>query len=120
MGQSGFLFTILQTNKRRSFVWNAGGQKTSGNKCATWNDWRGHSHGERQMKNTAELRNVLIQDLTLLRNGEINRAEARTRAYLAKNIIDTLKVEIASQAMLMDNYSPVLLSPPAPLRAVSK
>jgi len=65
------------------------------------------------MKNTAELRNALLRDLDDLRRGAITRSEARARAMLARNVIDTLKIEVASHAMNMSQYSPVLLQAPS-------
>lgn len=64
------------------------------------------------MKDTRDLRNTLIADLNALRNGEITRAEARARAQVARNIIDTLKIEVASYSMNVSTYQPVLLEKP--------
>jgi hypothetical protein len=61
------------------------------------------------MKTTSDLRNILIADLTALRNGNITRAEARARAQVARNILDTIKIEVASHAMNVSYYQPVLL-----------
>ena len=72
------------------------------------------------MRNTVELRNTLLQDLADLRTGVISRSEARARSMLARNIIDTLKIEVAAQAMLIDQFSPVLLQPPSKFRAAAE
>ena len=65
------------------------------------------------MKDTRDLRTSLIADLEALRQGKITRAEARARAQLARNVLDTLKIEVASFAMNVDRYQPVVLENPA-------
>lgn len=65
------------------------------------------------MKDTRDLRTSLIADLQALREGKITRAEARARAQLARNVLDTLKIEVASFAMNVDRYQPVALENPA-------
>jgi hypothetical protein len=64
------------------------------------------------MKDTRDLRTTLIADLNDLREGRITRAEARARAQVARNIIDTIKIEVASYSMNMSAYQPVLLEDP--------
>lgn len=61
------------------------------------------------MRNTHELRQALIQDLEGLRAGTIPRPEARARAYLARQIIDTIKVEAVAAAMNTGGYRAVML-----------
>jgi hypothetical protein len=51
---------------------------------------------------TATLRAELIADLAALRDGKINRAEARTRGYIAKQVIDTMKLEVVAAAMNLE------------------
>jgi len=58
-------------------------------------------------KTTADIRAGLIRDLNSLRAGNISISEARTRAYLAKNIIDTVKIEIVAAQMNMDRFSAI-------------
>lgn len=68
------------------------------------------------MRNTHELRQALIEDLQGLRNGTLPRPEARARAYLARQIIDTVKVEAVAAAMNTGGYSAVeLMGPDAAL-----
>lgn len=45
------------------------------------------------MFDTKMLRRDLIADLSALRAGQISNGTARARAYVAKQIIDTVKVE---------------------------
>ena len=61
------------------------------------------------LQTTTDLRRVLTKDLEDLRSGKITKSDARTRAYVARNIIDTLKIEIAASAMNLSKYEPVLL-----------
>lgn len=61
------------------------------------------------MRNTHELRQALIEDLQGLRNGTLPRPEARARAYLARQIIDTVKVEAVAAAMNTGGYQAVAL-----------
>jgi hypothetical protein len=49
--------------------------------------------------NTSELRKILIEDLTALRSGKITPNEARARAALVRQIIDTMKIELLHEAM---------------------
>ncbi len=49
--------------------------------------------------NTSELRKMLIEDLTALRSGKLTPNEARARAVLVKQIIDTMKLELLHEAM---------------------
>lgn len=59
------------------------------------------------MQTTAELRDTLISDLEGLRKGAITRPEARCRAYVAKQIIDTVKVECVAMAQGYDRTVPL-------------
>lgn len=61
------------------------------------------------MKTTADLRDSIIKDLALLKSGDITRAEARTRAYLAKQIIDTVKTECVAMSLGSTRLEPVSL-----------
>lgn len=58
---------------------------------------------------TASLRSGIADDLAALRAGKIRGAEARTRAYLAKQIIDTLKIEAVAMHLRVDSFVPVPL-----------
>lgn len=62
------------------------------------------------MKNTADLRAALIEDFEALRRGELSRPEARVRAYVAKQVIETLKVECVASAANVDHYAPVTIN----------
>lgn len=57
------------------------------------------------MQTTTDLRRELIADLDALKSGAITRAEARVRANIAKQIIDTVKVECV--AMTLGTNAPV-------------
>jgi hypothetical protein len=59
-------------------------------------------------KDTASLRQSVMQDLQDLRDGRINNATARARAALTRTIIDTVSVEI-SAAQLGRHFDPVRL-----------
>lgn len=61
------------------------------------------------MFDTADLRSGLKGDLDALRAGKISRSEARARAALARNILDTVKIEIAATAMRLETFAPVEL-----------
>jgi hypothetical protein len=63
------------------------------------------------MRDTNQLREALIEDLMALRAGNLARPEARARAYLARQIIDTVKVEAIAAAMNTDTYRAVELLP---------
>lgn len=63
------------------------------------------------LETTADLREVLVRDLQDLRTGKLPKSDARARAYVAKQIIDTLKIEVAAHAMNMTSYQPVMLEP---------
>lgn len=58
---------------------------------------------------TSDFRMLLMEDYILLRTGRITRAEANTRARVARNIVSTFQIEIAAQAMNLDRFRPVLL-----------
>jgi hypothetical protein len=58
---------------------------------------------------TRSLRGGLIGDLAALRSKEISVADARARALLAKNTIDTVKVELVAKAMNIDELTPLAL-----------
>lgn len=64
-----------------------------------------------RMRTTADLRSSLIDDFKALRAGEISRAEARARSYVAKQIIETVKVECVASMQNVDQYDPVILEP---------
>ena len=64
------------------------------------------------MKTTTDLRKMLLEDLVYLRQAKITKAEARARAYVARNIIDTMKVELAAASMNLSAFNPVLLESP--------
>lgn len=65
-----------------------------------------------ELKTTSDLRKILTEDLLLLRDAKITKADARARAYVARNVIDTLKVELAAHAMNLKSFTPVLLESP--------
>lgn len=58
---------------------------------------------------TTDLRVGLIADLEALREGRLGGAEARTRAYVAKQIIDSMKLEIVAAHMKLEEFEPVKL-----------
>lgn len=58
---------------------------------------------------TASLRRGLIEDLAALREGTLSGAEARTRAYVAKQVIDSMKLEIVAAHMKLEEFAPVAL-----------
>jgi hypothetical protein len=62
------------------------------------------------MKTTTDLRRELIADLNALKSGAITRAEARVRANIAKQIIDTVKVECVAMTLGTDAPIPVNFS----------
>lgn len=51
------------------------------------------------LKTTEDLREAMIKLYADIEAGRITNGQARTRAYVAKTIIDTLKVEIAAAAL---------------------
>lgn len=63
------------------------------------------------MLNTSDLRKDILGDLADLRSGKITRAEARARAMLMRNALDTMKIEIAATALRADSFQPVSLEP---------
>lgn len=56
---------------------------------------------------TATLRRDLIADLAALREGTLSGSEARTRAYVAKQVIDTMKLEIVAAHMKLEDFQPI-------------
>lgn len=62
-----------------------------------------------QAHTTADLREGLLRDLTALRGGDLRPSEARCRAYVAKQIIDTLKVEAIALTYRVERFEPVPL-----------
>lgn len=62
-----------------------------------------------KVETTADLREGLLRDLTMLRAGDLRPSEARCRAYVAKQIIDTLKVEAVALTYRVDHFEPVPL-----------
>ena len=58
---------------------------------------------------TATLRQGLVEDLEALRSGKITGATARSRAYLAKQVIDTIKIEVVAAQMALEAIEPVAL-----------
>ncbi|MFC5355469.1 hypothetical protein [Azospirillum himalayense] len=73
------------------------------------------------MKTTADLRRMLIEDFQALRSGNITRSEARTRAYLAKQIVDTMKLEMIAAAANTNKFDPVVIEvdSPSPLTVLA-
>ena len=72
------------------------------------------------MQTTSDLRNVLISDLEGLRAGTITRPEARCRAYVAKQIIDTVKVECVAMAGGYSSTTPLAISTPSPMAVAAE
>lgn len=64
---------------------------------------------EKTLTTTADVRGDLLIDLRALRSGNLSRSEARVRAYVAKQIIDTLKIEVVAANMQLDSFRPVPL-----------
>ena len=58
---------------------------------------------------TEDLRKSILQDLTDLREGKINNAQARARAALTRTVIDTISVEIAA-ANLGRAFDPIRIA----------
>ena len=58
---------------------------------------------------TADLRRGLLSDLDSLRAGELPASVARTRAYVAKQVIDTMKLELAAQALQLSSIHSIPL-----------
>jgi hypothetical protein len=70
--------------------------------------------------NTFELRKILIEDLQKLRSGEITANEARARASLAKQIIETAKLELIAHVMDTTTIKPLELEHDRPNIEVSQ
>ena len=51
------------------------------------------------LKTTEDLREAMTKLYKDVEDGTITNSQARTRAYVAKTILDTLKVEIAATAL---------------------
>ena len=51
------------------------------------------------MKTTEDLRNKMVQLYADIEAGKVTNSQARTRAYVAKTIVDTIKVEITAAAL---------------------
>lgn len=60
--------------------------------------------------NTSGLRQMLIEDLTALRSGKLTPNEARARAALVRQIIDTMKIELLHEALNQTQSRPVALT----------
>lgn len=60
---------------------------------------------------TETLREGLIEDLAALRKGKMRASEARARAYLAKQIIETVKIEAVAEHLRLEKFQPVSLLP---------
>jgi hypothetical protein len=58
---------------------------------------------------TSDLRAGLVADLAALRDGKLSGSEARTRAYVAKQVIDSMKLEIVAAHMQLNGFQPVAL-----------
>lgn len=71
------------------------------------------------MRDTADLREMLLKDLDGLRAGEIAVSDARARAALAKTIVDTLKVELDAASAGSQTFVPVMLSRKREIRAAA-
>ncbi len=50
-------------------------------------------------KTTEDLRNAMVKLYDDIEAGKVTNSQARTRAYVAKTIVDTLKVEITAAAL---------------------
>jgi hypothetical protein len=61
------------------------------------------------MFTTVDLRRSLLQDLSDLREGKITPHHARSRALVARTIIETIKVEIDLASLKLASLAPVIL-----------
>jgi len=52
------------------------------------------------MKNIEELRNVLVEVLTEVKNGEIDLKKAKEMSNLSRNIVDTVKVQVTYNKLM--------------------
>lgn len=58
---------------------------------------------------TLDLRRGLVSDLEALRKGTAANSDVRTRAYVAKQIIDTMKLELIAERMRLGDIAPIAL-----------
>lgn len=56
---------------------------------------------------TKEIRDELIADLAALRKGEITVAQAKARALLARNILESLKIDLVAQRMAIGDLGSI-------------
>lgn len=54
-------------------------------------------------KTTEGLREMLFDELTLLRAGKIDQARARATANLARQIVESIRVQVQFQRVLNEN-----------------
>lgn len=67
-----------------------------------------------QLKTSLDLRRLLLQSLEDLIEKRITPNDARARAWLAKAVIDTVRVEITAARQGLSSYKPVnLIAAPA-------
>ncbi len=56
---------------------------------------------------TLKLRKFLLQSMCELRDKQLTVSEARARAWLARAIIDTVRMEVIAARTGVSNYAPV-------------
>lgn len=64
---------------------------------------------QNEVTSTVSIRRMLLDDLQKLRSGELRNADARARAYVTKQIIDTMKLEAVAMQMRVETFEPLAL-----------
>jgi len=62
-----------------------------------------------EITSTVTIRRMLLEDLQKLRAGELRNSDARARAYVTKQIIDTMKLEAVAMQMRVEVFEPLAL-----------
>ena len=64
------------------------------------------------LRDTLDLRKLLLQSLDDVVNKRITPSDARARSWLARSIIDTIRIEVIAAREGLRSYEPVRLIPP--------
>ena len=72
------------------------------------------------LKDTLDLRRLLLSSLDDLLNKRITPNDARARSWLARAALDTLRIEMIAAREGLREYKPVSLVPPEPTTIEAK